>query len=227
MALVGLGVTGGIGAYKAVEVARLLQKRGHDVHAVMTRNGPPVRRPADVRSHHARIRSSRASSRRASTPTSSTSRSRRASICCSSRRRRPTSSASSPTASPTISSRRCIWPRGARARRARDEHEHVGARRPCAANVERLAGPRRALRRSRRRLSGVRLGGQGAAWPSQRRSSRPSTRLLTRRRRSPDAVLVTAGPTSKTSIPFGSSAIDRAAGWALPSRARRAFAARA
>src|SRR5579863_2190196 len=37
MALVGLGVSGGIGAYKAVEVARLLQKRGHDVRAVMTR----------------------------------------------------------------------------------------------------------------------------------------------------------------------------------------------
>lgn len=37
MALVGLGVSGGIGAYKAVEIARLLQKRGHDVRAVMTR----------------------------------------------------------------------------------------------------------------------------------------------------------------------------------------------
>jgi phosphopantothenoylcysteine decarboxylase/phosphopantothenate--cysteine ligase len=38
MARVGLGVTGGIGAYKAVEVVRLLQKRGHDVQAVMTRS---------------------------------------------------------------------------------------------------------------------------------------------------------------------------------------------
>jgi phosphopantothenoylcysteine decarboxylase/phosphopantothenate--cysteine ligase len=38
MALVGLGVSGGIGAYKAVEVARLLQKHGHDVRAVMTRS---------------------------------------------------------------------------------------------------------------------------------------------------------------------------------------------
>jgi phosphopantothenoylcysteine decarboxylase/phosphopantothenate--cysteine ligase len=33
---VALGVTGGIGAYKAVEVARGLQKRGHEVVAVMT-----------------------------------------------------------------------------------------------------------------------------------------------------------------------------------------------
>jgi phosphopantothenoylcysteine decarboxylase / phosphopantothenate---cysteine ligase len=38
MALVALGVTGGIGAYKAVEVARLLQKQGHDVVAIMTRS---------------------------------------------------------------------------------------------------------------------------------------------------------------------------------------------
>jgi phosphopantothenoylcysteine decarboxylase / phosphopantothenate---cysteine ligase len=35
--LVALGIAGGIGAYKAVEVARGLQKRGHDVAAVMTR----------------------------------------------------------------------------------------------------------------------------------------------------------------------------------------------
>jgi phosphopantothenoylcysteine decarboxylase/phosphopantothenate--cysteine ligase len=38
MALIALGVTGGIGAYKAVEVARELQKRGHDVAAIMTRS---------------------------------------------------------------------------------------------------------------------------------------------------------------------------------------------
>jgi phosphopantothenoylcysteine decarboxylase/phosphopantothenate--cysteine ligase len=37
MALIALGVTGGIGAYKAVEVCRGLQKHGHDVVAVMTR----------------------------------------------------------------------------------------------------------------------------------------------------------------------------------------------
>jgi phosphopantothenoylcysteine decarboxylase/phosphopantothenate--cysteine ligase len=38
MALIALGVTGGIGAYKAVEVARGLQKNGHDVVAVMTKS---------------------------------------------------------------------------------------------------------------------------------------------------------------------------------------------
>jgi phosphopantothenoylcysteine decarboxylase / phosphopantothenate---cysteine ligase len=38
MALIALGVCGGIGAYKAVEIARGLQKNGHDVVAVMTRS---------------------------------------------------------------------------------------------------------------------------------------------------------------------------------------------
>ena len=38
MPLIALGVTGGIGAYKAVDVCRGLQQRGHDVAAVMTRS---------------------------------------------------------------------------------------------------------------------------------------------------------------------------------------------
>jgi phosphopantothenoylcysteine decarboxylase/phosphopantothenate--cysteine ligase len=38
MPLVALGVSGGIGAYKAVEVARELQKGGHEVAAIMTRS---------------------------------------------------------------------------------------------------------------------------------------------------------------------------------------------
>jgi phosphopantothenoylcysteine decarboxylase / phosphopantothenate---cysteine ligase len=38
MGFIALGVSGGIGAYKAVEVARGLQKEGHDVVAVMTRS---------------------------------------------------------------------------------------------------------------------------------------------------------------------------------------------
>jgi phosphopantothenoylcysteine decarboxylase / phosphopantothenate---cysteine ligase len=38
MAHIALGVTGGIGAYKAVEIVRGLQKIGHDVTAIMTRS---------------------------------------------------------------------------------------------------------------------------------------------------------------------------------------------
>ena len=37
MGLVALGVSGGIGAYRAVEVARGLQKSGHEVVAIMTK----------------------------------------------------------------------------------------------------------------------------------------------------------------------------------------------
>lgn len=38
MSLIALGICGGIGAYKSVEVVRGLQKQGHDVVAVMTRS---------------------------------------------------------------------------------------------------------------------------------------------------------------------------------------------
>ena len=38
MAMIAVGVCGGIGAYKSVEVVRGLQKQGHDVVAVMTRS---------------------------------------------------------------------------------------------------------------------------------------------------------------------------------------------
>lgn len=38
VALIALGVCGGIGAYKAVEIARGLQKQGHDIAAIMTRS---------------------------------------------------------------------------------------------------------------------------------------------------------------------------------------------
>ncbi len=38
MSTIALGICGGIGAYKSVEVARGLQKQGHDVIAVMTRS---------------------------------------------------------------------------------------------------------------------------------------------------------------------------------------------
>ena len=101
--LIALGVTGGIGAYKAVEVARGLQKRGHEVvadHDAIGAAGSSARSPSR-RSPGAA--SSPISARRARTPTSSTSRSPPTSTCCWSRRRPPTSSASSPTASPTIS----------------------------------------------------------------------------------------------------------------------------
>jgi phosphopantothenoylcysteine decarboxylase/phosphopantothenate--cysteine ligase len=55
MGLIALGVTGGIGAYKAVEVVRGLQKHGHEVVAVMTHSATrfvgPVTFEAITRRH--------------------------------------------------------------------------------------------------------------------------------------------------------------------------------
>ncbi len=47
---IGLGVTGGIAAYKAVEVLRLLQKAGCDVSVAMTRHATEFVRPLTFRS---------------------------------------------------------------------------------------------------------------------------------------------------------------------------------
>jgi phosphopantothenoylcysteine decarboxylase/phosphopantothenate--cysteine ligase len=45
---IGLGVTGGIAAYKAVEVLRLLQKAGCEVSVAMTRHATEFVAAADV-----------------------------------------------------------------------------------------------------------------------------------------------------------------------------------
>ena len=42
-----LGITGGIAAYKAAELTRLLVKAGADVRVAMTRGRHPVRRHGD------------------------------------------------------------------------------------------------------------------------------------------------------------------------------------
>ena len=79
MSLIALGVTGGIGAYKAVEVARGLQKRGHDVVGRHDPERAALRRAPDLRSDHAAPGHHQPVDARASTPMSNTSRSRRAS----------------------------------------------------------------------------------------------------------------------------------------------------
>ena len=62
MARILLGVSGGISAYKAVELARLATKAGHAVRVIQTPGEPAVRGPRDVRGHHRRARARRASS---------------------------------------------------------------------------------------------------------------------------------------------------------------------
>ena len=71
-------MTGGIGAYKAVEVARGLQKRGHEVVAVMTASATRFVGAVTVRGDHAAARPHRPGPRRArSADIPSTSRSPR------------------------------------------------------------------------------------------------------------------------------------------------------
>ena len=100
--LVALGVTGGIGAYKAVEVARGLQKRGHEVAAIMTR---AATRSSATLTFEAITRRRVITGQWAPGANADIEHIALASEsgCCSSRLRRRTPSASSPTAWPTTS----------------------------------------------------------------------------------------------------------------------------
>ncbi len=160
MAFVGLGVTGGIGAYKSVEVARLLQKRGHRVQAVMTRNarrfvGPltfeaitrepvitsTVRawRQRQHRTHRARV-DDRSAARRPG------------------HRQQPREVRARPGGRLSVRAVPCHA--RPRAPGARHEHEHVGPRRD-AGKRRHASRAWRELRRPRRGIPRVRLGRRG------------------------------------------------------------------
>ena len=177
MALVALGVTGGIGAYKAVEVARGLQKRGPRRRGGDDALGAPLRRPGHVRGDHAAAGHHRPVGAAAPTPTSSTSRSR------------PTCGAAAGRAGHRQHHRQVrprhrrrlpdlAVPRDARAGAARagDEHQHArapgGAGEPAtlAARGVRFVEPGE-------RLSRLRLDRQGPARRARRRSSRRPLRI--------------------------------------------------
>ena len=160
MAFVGLGVSGGIGAYKAIEVARLLQQRGHRVQAVLTRN---ARRFVGPLTFEAITRERVITSQFAPGMNADIEHIALASdldlllvapatanvigkFANGHRRRFPVRAVSGH--------------QGARRDGAGHEHQHVGA--PGRRGERRYAGlARRAIRRSRLRLSGVRLGRQG------------------------------------------------------------------
>ena len=234
MALVGLGVyrrhrrlQGRRGRAAAAE-ARARRPGGDDA------DGPAVRRAAHLRGdhapprHHVSVRARHERRHRAHRARVD------ASICCSSR----------PATANIIGkfangiaddflSALYLADERARAGRAGDEHEHVGARRPCARTSTRLGRSRRALRRSGRGLSGLRLGRQGPAGGARgdrrgRRGGPAAPKATAARAR---ACSSPPGRRSKISIRCGSSAIDRAAGWGLrvaaeAQRARRGRDAR-
>ena len=227
MAFVGLGVTGGIGAYKAVEVARLLQKRGHDVQAVMTRTARrfvgPLTFEAITRAagHHEPVRAGHERRHRAHRArVEHGPAARRAGHGQRHRQVRA-------TASPTTFCRRCILATHAPVLIAPAMNTNMWEHPAVRGQRRHARRARRALRRSRRRLSRVRLGRQGPAGRAggHRRSRRAAARAP--RRRSPGGACSSPpARRSRISIRSGSSAIDRAAGWDLRSRARRTRAAR-
>ena len=214
MSLIALGVTGGIGAYKAVEVCRGLQKRGHDVVAVMTRSaarfvGPVTfeaitRRPvitsqwrpgmnAGHRAHRDRRRHRPAARRAVHGQRHRQVRQRH-------RRRLPELALSGHE--------------GAGAAGAGDEHQHAGARRGAAEPAD-AGGARRAVRRARRGLPGVRLDREGPA-RGARGHRRRCCALLSPRRLDPARPARPLSPPArptKTSTRFAISATGRAAGW--------------
>ena len=167
MALIALGVTGGIGAYKAVEVARGLQKRGHDVVAIMTRSATAfvgevtfeaITRRRVITDQYARGANAdiehialaiehRAAARRAGHGQHHRQVRQRH------RRRLPD------VALPGHA--------GAGADGAGDEHQHAGARGGAAEHGD-AGRARRALRRSRRRAIWRAAGSARAGWPSPR-----------------------------------------------------------
>ena len=183
MSKIALGVTGGIGAYKAVEVARGLQKAGHDVVVVMTQGGHRVRRPADLRSHHApprdhrpvrarrqrrhRAHRARLVDRPAARGAGDGEHHRQVRL----RHRRRLPQLALPGDD------------GAGAAGAGDEHEHVGAR-GGAGEPAHAPGEGRGGRRARRGIPGLRVDRARAGWPSRTRSSRRPRRSCGRRRRS-------------------------------------------
>ena len=197
MALIALGVTGGIGAYKAVEVRRGLQKRGHDVVAVMTRSATRFVGPVTFEAITRRPVITDPVRSRARTPTSSTSRSpiehraaarragdgqRHRQVRQRHRRRLPDLALSRDA--------------GAGADRAGDEHQHAGARGRAAESAD-AGRARRALRRARARAIWRAAGSARGGSPSPTTivdgrgcaSLAPRDASLRGRR-----VLVTAGP---------------------------------
>ena len=214
--LIALGVTGGIGAYKAVEVARGLQKRGHEVVAVMTAIGDALRRARHVRGHHPpprhhrSVRAGRERRHRAHRPRlDHRSAAHRAGHGEHPRQARERHRRRFPVDALHRDAR-------ARAGRAGDEHADVRAR-GRAANLDTLAA------------RGVRFvePGEGylaCGWIGKGRLAEPDeivaaaeAMLSPTGRSGGSGSSSPPGRPTRISIRFATSAIDRAAGWVLRS----------
>ena len=183
MALVALGVTGGIGAYKAVEVARLLQKRGHDVRAVMTRSARRFVGPLtfEAITRHPVITSQFTPGMNADIEHIALASEAKVLLVAPGDGQRDREVRERHRRRLSVGAR--SGDEGAGAPRAGDEHQHVGS--PGGAGEPRDARrARRPLRRARRGLSRVRLDRQGPA----RRAGGHRRRRRAAARAAPDAV---------------------------------------
>ena len=195
MALIALGVTGGIGAYKAVEVARGLQKRGHEVVALMTRN---ARRFVGEVTFEAITRRRVITGQWTPGANADIEHIAIASdiACCWSCPPPRTPLASSRTASPTTSCRRSTWQPRAPVLLAPAMNTNMLAHPAVQQNLQTLASRGRAVCRPRRRLPGLRLDRQGAARGSRRHRRRGRGGAGARATRCwASTIVVTAGPT--------------------------------
>ena len=232
MALIALGVTGGIGAYKAVEVCRGLQKRGHDVVAVMTRSATRFVGPLTF---EAITRHPVITSQFGSRPDSGSSSRDIEHIAIADR-------AALLLVAPCTANVLGKFAHGiaddflsslylatkAPVLLAPAMNTNMLAHPAVQENLRMLAAPRRAVRRARRGLPGVRLDGQGPAGRARRDRRGRGARAGAGRRRGCDGrrVLITAGPTYRGHRPGAlSSATGRAAGWGSPWPRRRCAAA--
>ena len=240
MARILLGVSGGIAAYKAVELVRLATRRGHSVRVVQTPAEPELRRRGHVRGHHrgagagrrVRARSRRVAPSRA-TPCPTTTRSPTWSWCAALRRVRDRArlgqhdrqAGRRPRRQPAHQRRAGLH--RAAGDRAGDEQPHVGA--PGHARQRGDAAPARGHdRRARHRPAGLegRVGG-GPPGRAGRRSSRAVEARAGRRlpvaRRACACWSPRAAPASR-STPCATSATAPRAGWAWrwPPRPRAA-----
>ncbi len=239
MARILIGVSGGIAAYKSIELARLATLAGHGVRVVMTEAatrfvGPPTFEgitgaPGPDRRVRARPGARRLSGRSGSRA--------RSDLAPGARRRTPTSCVVAPASANTIAKLAAgicdsmlttsfLADRRAAAGRARDERPHVGRR----GDPGERRDPARARRRGARARRGpARLAGRARARAGCRSRARSSTRSRpTRLPASPPGPGTAcacwsppAAPASR-STRSASSATARAGAWASRSPRRAA-----
>ena len=233
MARILLGVSGGIAAYKALELARLATKEGHAVRVLMTPAAEAVRRRRLLRGHRRRpgphATSSSATRRAApfpatrlpSTTRSATSRSSPTRTPTWSRRPRPTPSRSSRPGSPTRWSPPPSWPATAPRLVAPAMNDRMYRDAATQANLATLR--ERGHHRDRSRRGRARLARRARRWagcPSRGPAAGCGRGSRLPGRAAPGTACASwsrPGAPASRSIPSASSATAPAGGWASPS----------